>query len=424
MRTIGQLTISPGGVRSSVYGTPTFMTPIAELGITDVGPDEAASYNRWRDFYQRNWSWAFDPIAIAFSLQESSVSADLTVMPLIVGSRYRTWIEAAQGVLIEPGAGDRHDAIAHGILAINAEAMALKNAAGMAQMFSPGVAIDPLGWLGKSVAIYADADPFWAEMLSADGEEPQFFEQNLARIPIAIHAEVGSALKLTAFVAAARGALEQAAPGMTSWTTLTHNGQAYVRVGLSEKAKAESQGGDFDNGAVFYAATPRALILSPNEDVLKRSIDRLVSRIAPAAAATATEPWLGSSMCMQVSRQGLELLGGPGGGLMRDAAQRSAWSNIPILNEWKRRYPDKDPIQVHAARWGIYLACPGGGTYVWNERFRTMESTAYGHPGDPKVGPEGMGPLDLVRSGNFGLTFEEHGLRAKAVVERSGKPTR
>ena len=419
MRTIGTLTIGPGGPRSSVYGSPAFMTPIAELGITEVAADEASGYKRWRDTYQRNWSWAFDPIAAAFSIQPSRVSADLTVMPLILGSEYRTWIDVARGATISPDAGDPHDALAHAVFAINRESPALKNAAGMAQMFAPGVEIDPLGWLGQSVAIYADPDPFWGQMLAA--KDTSYVEDNIARLPVALYAEVGSALKLTAFVAAARGAIEQAAPGMAAWETRTHHDQPYVRVGLSEKAKAESQGGAVDNAALYYAATPRALILSPNEDVLKRAIDRQAARVAKTSPES-PHPWLGSSMCLQVARQGLELLGGPGGGRMREAAQRCAWSNIIILNEWKRRYPDKDPVEVHLAHWGTRLICPGGGKYVWNERFKTMESTVYGHPGEPKAGPDGLGPLETISAGNFGLTFEDQGVRAKAVIEReSGK---
>jgi len=47
-----------------------------------------------------------------------------------------------------------------------------------------------------------------------------------------------------------------------------------------------------------------------------------------------------------------------------------------------------------------------------------MESTVYGHPGEPKPGP-GVPPalLDFAR-GAFGLTFENQGLRARVSLER------
>jgi hypothetical protein len=73
---------------------------------------------------------------------------------------------------------------------------------------------------------------------------------------------------------------------------------------------------------------------------------------------------------------------------------------------------------VHEEFWQARLECPGGGKYVWNDQWETMESTIYGHPGQPKVGaglPPLLGEIDL---GNFGLTFEAQGLRARIELDR------
>ena len=61
--------------------------------------------------------------------------------------------------------------------------------------------------------------------------------------------------------------------------------------------------------------------------------------------------------------------------------------NIPILNEWKRLFPGEDPVNLHQKIWQTHLISPGGGQYVWNDEWKTMESTVYGHPGQPKDGP-------------------------------------
>jgi len=45
--------------------------------------------------------------------------------------------------------------------------------------------------------------------------------------------------------------------------------------------------------------------------------------------------------------------------------------------------------------------------------------TAYGHPGEPKAGPGKILPLAKVTGANFGLTFENQGLSAKAVLDRA-----
>lgn len=414
MRTIGELTIGPRGVRSSVYGSLGFLTPIAELGITEVATDEARSYKRWRDTYQQNWSWAFDPIAVTFSLSPSGATADLTVMPLILGSGYKMWMDVARGTTLAPGAGDPHDAIAHGVLAINREARALTEGAGFLKTMAGGLDIDPLGWLGKAVALYADPDPFWGEMLSSRDE--QFLEKNLGRLPVALYVEVDSALKLTAFLSALRGFIDQSAPGMMAWDNRSHHDQGYVRVRMSDSARERGGGGEFDKVAIHYAAMPRALIVSFNEDLLKRAIDRERSRKDGDAPR---QPWLGESMGLRFTSAGLDLTAGPGRATLRDATQRRAWANIPILNEWKRRYPKQDPVAVHEARWGVRLACPAGGEYRWNERFKTMESTVLGCPGDPKDVPGGTATVQGVAAGNLGVTFEDKGLRARAVLERS-----
>ena len=84
-------------------------------------------------------------------------------------------------------------------------------------------------------------------------------------------------------------------------------------------------------------------------------------------------------------------------------------------------YPDRDPLEVHEQVWKIRLVCPGGGKYVWNDAWQTMESTVYGHPGEPKQGPAATPALKSFVHGDFGLTFEDQGLRARAVLDRQAQ---
>ena len=105
--------------------------------------------------------------------------------------------------------------------------------------------------------------------------------------------------------------------------------------------------------------------------------------------------------------------------------QSQCWNNLPILNEWKRLYPDRDPVETHRAVWAVEPVCPGGGKYVWNEKYRTMESTIYGHPGQPKQGPAAPPVLSSFATANFGLTLENDGLRPghpRAAVAKSKNP--
>jgi hypothetical protein len=53
-----------------------------------------------------------------------------------------------------------------------------------------------------------------------------------------------------------------------------------------------------------------------------------------------------------------------------------------------------------------------------------MESTVYGHPGQPKAGPEKALPIANITSANLGLTFENDGLSGKIVLERTSDKLR
>ena len=75
---VGELSLDAAGVHSTVQGSLEFMTPIAELPMKKVTKAEADAYKWWRDNYQRNWRWAFDPIALRLTFEQKRLAADLT----------------------------------------------------------------------------------------------------------------------------------------------------------------------------------------------------------------------------------------------------------------------------------------------------------------------------------------------------------
>jgi hypothetical protein len=325
-------------------------------------------------------------------------------------------------------------------LAININSEPMKMWGNMAASFVPQAHIEPFSWLGSSISVYLDDDPFWKELSEVPPEKLEEFRRHSAsRVPFAFHAEVSSPLKLTAFLAALRAFIEQTAPGMTAWESLDYNGQPYVRVKPTEQSRHDL--GDDPNIALYYAPSSSGLTVTQNEAVLKRAMDRRAGHTpnnkeqvpgAPSNEKKADDksatalPWLGENLCFQVDRKLFDLLSNrafdfPDGPdpLSDTAIQIRSWSNLPILNEWKRLFPEEDPVKVHEQLWHIALVCPGGGKYVWNKDWQTMESTVYGHPGQPKSGPKAPPLLGQFQSANFGLTFEEQGLRAKLELARN-----
>ena len=415
----GEFTLDPTGVRSSTYGALDFLTPIIELDFTHVTEAEAQLYNRWRIGYQNNWSNFFDPIAVRFYASAEKLAIDLTVMPLIEFSDYREMIAISAGAKIAENAGDPHaGTLAHGAFALNVDSPLVKQGASMAMTM---INVEPLSWIGETVAMYVDDDPFWAELAKLDDptKMQKFFEENAYRLPYAANIEVRSGLKLIAFLTGVRTFIEQSAPGMTVWETKQYNEQSYVKVSPSENAKS---GNPWDKMAVYYAAGGDALVVSISEDVLKRALDRKIARREATKVGEPIPrtgmPWLGENLCLTVDGNFFQLLQQGIGNEYHQQMQFLAWGNLAVLNEWHRLYGDMDPVKLHEQLWQRRLICPGGGQYRWNEKWQTMESTVYGHPGEPKQGTSLPIALQSVSGGNFGLTFEENGLRARVELQQ------
>jgi hypothetical protein len=415
---LGELRLTRAGVVSGGYGSLSFMTPIREMRVTKVSQAEADSYQRWRDSYEQNWRWFFDPIAARLSVHRDKLVADLTIMPLIAGTDYAQFVDIAGAAQIAPDAADPHPDLLHLVLAIDKNSKTVHPAENFLSGMVPGMGADPLSWLGQWVSLYADDDPFWNELAEAK-DQSAFFESNLARIPVALHLDVSNGFKLTAFMVAARAFIEQTSPQMVAWESMTYKDQPYVKV--SPTPTAIAQNAELKSAAIYYAMTGDSLILTPSERVLQRALDRRSARVdvAKAGAVSATQPsaWLGRSLDAKIDGKMLDLINHGTKEQNEINAQDLAWQNLPILNEYKRLYPDQDPVVLHEQLWGIRLLDPAGGQYVWNDKWQTMESTIYGNPGQPKEGPAGIFLPGGVKAGNFGLTFEDNGLRGVAEID-------
>ena len=405
----GRILSASAALRSEVYGTLTFQTPIAELPLETVTRAEADAYARFRDFYQYSWSRYFDPIGARFTIRGDRIKVDLSVFPLIQGSEYRELIELTAGATMAPDAGDPHgDALVRYGMSIDKSSKMFRQMGGMASSMLPGVEGGALSWLGESLVVYADQDPFWEEMAAAP-DSGDYLEEHLDHVPVGLRVEVSSVMKVTVFLTSLRGFIEQTAPNILLWENRTHGDHTYVRIA---PRKMDDLPKEF---AVYYAVTGKRLLLTLSEDLLRRALDRTDAALGDHGGA----PWLGSQVGLQVDGRTLGLLDQIDGHKQRRHVQAAAWANLPVLNEWRRLFPDQDPVAVHEEIWGIHLRCPGGGHYEWNDKWATMESTLYGHLASPKPGPGLLRPpLDKVTSANLGVTFELGGLRAVADITR------
>jgi hypothetical protein len=410
----GELSLGPGGVRSSQLGSLALLSPVAEMPLANVTRAEANAYEEWRTNFEGTWRWALSPTAIRATIDDDSLAADVSVLPLNLRSDFRNVVSVAQGAKIKPAAGDPHDDVLHVVMSVNTESPLVQAANNFIMTMAPEVRRGPIGWIGQAIALYADDDPSWDAMAKVDPELwDSDFPGQAAKLPLALWVEVTNAVTANAFLTAARAR-------QTEWVVRNYKGQSYSRMTPHQRGRGRT--GEAQDLSIYYVVIDDALVLSFNETVIQRAIDRQLRRrqeTAPKPAESQAErPWLGSNLALKVDRKLIQLASAVTRRDYQHAMQALAWRSLPVLNEWKRLYPDRNPVEVHEHVWKVRLVCPGGGDYVWNDEWQTMESTVYGHPGAPKEGPAAAPALARLLRAEIGVTLEDDGARARAVLIR------
>jgi hypothetical protein len=73
---------------SDVYNTLHFATPLLELPIENVTPEEDREYRQFRQEYMTKWRRYFDPVAIRIQLTDTQFRAETFILPLIADGGY------------------------------------------------------------------------------------------------------------------------------------------------------------------------------------------------------------------------------------------------------------------------------------------------------------------------------------------------
>ena len=404
--------LTSSGVQSDTYGTYAFLTPIAELNIAKVSEVEQQAYGNWRAEYEGRWRAAFDPIGIRLTLAEDKMASDVTVMPINVRTlrEYGAFLGFSEGGQFAAGQST-YDLPFQLMVSINTQSQEFQSGANFTRSMVQGVSV---GWIGNYFSVFFDEDPFWSELAermvgNESHREPfQFMleEGNAARLPIGVEIDSKNSLQLAAFLVGLRTTVNQAAPNTVNWETLQYRETAYVKVTPQEMR-------EMPNLAVYYTTTGGKLFVTLSETMLKKAIDRQLEakadveekEIAPTASPFG---WMGQNLALRVDQRAIPFLDQLYSNEMQKTLYLSAKSNIPVLNEYKRMYPDKDPLAVHRQLWGERLFCPNDGSYVWDEKFQTYRAEL----GDfPK-----HSPLTAVENANIGVTFENQGIRARVEI--------
>ncbi|YCM43270.1 hypothetical protein V2O64_18360 [Verrucomicrobiaceae bacterium 227] len=393
---LGKVHRSGEKVFSERYGSMGFLTPVSELAIERVSIREKEAYERWRRGYEGGWSKFFDPIAIRLHLKKEREELDLTILPLRVDSDYREMVNLVGDARLSQAASTvPGEAVFHFAMAIDTESEFFQEANVSLIEILPSLKINPLGWMGSSVSVTLGESLGWQAGANLD---------ILEELPVLLRVEVESRIKLALFMTGVKGAIETSAPDLVSWETRMHAGRRYVAI---------VDGSDEDElgFSIYYAALPSALLVSLNEDMLKRALEGegdLENEVKVDEQIFAeTSPGFLSQVSEMADGQSLEM------------RRRSlSWSALPILNEWRKKQSAQDPVAFHEERFTTRITCPGGLGYRWNEKDLTMESVAYGHPGNYRDEAQPLKILEGFKTMETKASFEEGGLRLKLTLDQ------
>ena len=419
---LGKVSFINGLVQSTKFGNLAFLKSVNELNIKKITPAEKKAYEFFRDRYQSHWSKYFDPICAQLSIDNGKIKGDLSILPLIGGTDYRQMIQMVGEVKLDSESGDPHpETVLHWVSAIDMNSPRFQQASNFAAIMAPSLGAGAFSWVGESFSFYLDNSLFFKDMQKAFLQEgikglEDFSEKNFGRIPLGVNVEVRNPFKLTAFLAGLRAWIEQTSPGMTIWSSHSHKGQGYVKIapgkGLEDRLIKEGSAPI----ALYYVPSPKLLTISLSENIIQKAIERnLLQREENSTLPKAK--WDGMSTAFHASRPIPSLFDLSMGQNVINGLQRKSWNNLHALNEWRIHLKKKDSLKYHQKVWHTDLLCPGGGEYQWNKKFQTYESTVFGHPANPKS-PKDFSLFGKWKAVDFGLSFENDGLRVRANLEK------
>ena len=419
---LGKVSFINGLVQSTKFGNLAFLKSVNELNIKKITLAEKKAYEFFRDRYQSHWSKYFDPICAQLSIDNGKIKGDLSILPLIGGTDYRQMIQMVGEVKLDSESGDPHpETVLHWVSAIDMNSPRFQQASNFAAIMAPSLGAGAFSWVGESFSFYLDNSLFFKDMQKAFLQEgikglEDFSEKNFGRIPLGVNVEVRNPFKLTAFLAGLRAWIEQTSPGMTIWSSHSHKGQGYVKIapgkGLEDRLIKEGSAPI----ALYYVPSPKLLTISLSENIIQKAIERnLLQREENSTLPKAK--WDGMSTAFHASRPIPSLFDLSMGQNVINGLQRKSWNNLHALNEWRIHLKKKDSLKYHQKVWHTDLLCPGGGEYQWNKKFQTYESTVFGHPANPKS-PKDFSLFGKWKAVDFGLSFENDGLRVRANLEK------
>lgn len=432
---------APDKGASSAWGNLAMMTPLIELEIDRVTPDEQQAYEGFRLGYLTNWQTLIDPIAARLRLDEEAqhIEVDARMLPLVNNSAYE---RLAELVGLRAVSAPNLDGALQWTLAVGDDASLRRDLNRAAQQMSGNKDLG-LDWLGDWVMVGAyDRSGIWdlAEVRrliqSANtrhfdpGSSPN--EELMALVPtlpLYLGAHVANPAVLAATLSALRGFVESSAPGLLRW----EQAEPYRETPITTIRTADGAGQiGLNDLQLHYTVAGGVFIMSFNMPTLEALIDAGLDGHFSTATPQADDALLMQTMITYDPAPGTSWLERTVLGMLETraiqsygAAQRS-WmalsqglGALPEDDAERRdlamRYLGYEPQDLH------------DGAYAIDAHGRVLH-TIYGEGHDHAIPPLPVTPSSVTRavqaleSLNMHLGFEgegdHHGLHSVVSWER------
>lgn len=387
----GEWWLFPGGTVHTRYGTLDFLTPISELDCVDATEREKDEYAAFQWTFERRWAGQFDPVGARIAKADGALELDVTILPLRADNLIRQvgpWLRGGRVTALPPVRNTL--AKAHGAAAI------------------------PMLFAFSSLSNLLEVESAVEGVIFDADDLTEFVPQSPVMHQGSTHSTIGALIRDPGMLFV-RGKSKESAPEKIA------EGMASVLAGYVRDTTVRHHGGFqySQDGELKLVASGR--VEDKDALIATNSFPALMGIAAgPKSGVTdhpSFRPWLGDHVAFYTEVPWMvERLQSEFGNSDDTRSERRLLPTIQLLNTWRERHPDLDPVEVHARLYGERLLSPAGGEFRWNDKTQSMECTVGGGPNGWRPFQHHFG-LDGVQWLSSGITLIEDGARFRMRLD-------
>ncbi len=365
----------PGRAPHSAWGSPALLEPLIDRpAVTRVSDAERRAYDRFARSYESLWSDHIDPIAVRLTETSSrggvrNVSADVRVLPAL-RREYQNMIGTVGSTRLSVSgllAG------LSGVVGIGENAELRRELTQMSAVLG-GRKPFAFDWLGDyalvgvtaksgiaNAARYANRNQIELPRGATDAARNADPMSTLAGLPVYVAIGVKSRVGAGLFLTALHGLASEAAPGSAEWSrAASYRGTEVVAVRFKERDV---------HGALYYALTEHALVLSLNETVLHDALDLVATHPPRTLSGVKPEPLDSAQLVVELSTDKGDALyqaiaWAAAGENYRQADESRALASAVLLGAPELADDAKATSELMRAYLGTVVVTPEGKNYV------------------------------------------------------------